>query len=259
MESQTSKQDDKPLSCKVAVVTGASVGIGAAISKMLAAEGARVVLVARKERPLMETKEEIEKEGGVVVALKCDVTNRNEVKEMIKNAESTFGPVDILVNNAGVYYFTFMKYAKEDQWEEMVDVNIKGVLNCIGAVIPDMCDRKRGHIVNISSATGREAFKGAAVYGGTKHFLEGMTRTLRQEVCQEGVKVTIVQPGPVDTPGLTACLSNMDDECKNLYGTFEEGPNLTAYTAARAVIYALKQPTDTTVNEMLIMPQEFPI
>ncbi|XP_013408754.2 uncharacterized protein LOC106172537 [Lingula anatina] len=257
MESQTREQEDKPLSGKVAVVTGASFGIGAAISKMLAAEGAKVVLVARGEKMLLETKDKIEKEGGVALAVKCDVTKRNEVKEMIKRSGSTFGPVDILVNNAGVWHFTFMKYAKEDLWEEIVDVNIKGVLNCIGAVISDMCVRKRGHIINVTGVRDLP-LKGMAVYTGAKYFLEGMTRTLRQEVCQEGVKVTNVHLGPVDTPGLATSLSNMDDDCKKLYN-FAESTNLTADASARAVIQALKQPQDVAVNDVCLVPQAFAV
>ncbi|XP_013408718.1 uncharacterized protein LOC106172514 [Lingula anatina] len=259
MATQTGKQgtEDKPLFGKVAVVTGASFGIGAAISKMLAAEGAKVVLVARGEKMLLETKDKIEKEGGVAIAVKCDVTKRNEVKEMIKRSESTFGPVDILVNNAGVWHFTFMKYAKEDLWEEIVDVKIKGVLNCIGAVISDMCERKTGHIINITGVRDLP-LKGLAVYSGAKFFLEGMSRTPRQEVCQEGVKVTNVHLGPVDTPGLAASVSNMDDECKKLYN-FAESTNLTADACARAVIQALKQPQDVALNDVCLVPQAFAV
>ncbi|XP_013408751.1 uncharacterized protein LOC106172535 [Lingula anatina] len=259
MANQTNKQEDNPLSGKVAVVAGASFGIGAAISKMLAAEGAKVVLVARGEKLLLETKETIEKEGGVVIAVTCDVTKRSEVKEMIRQTENTFGPVDILVNNAGVWHYTFMKYAKEDLWEEIVDVNIKGVLNCIGAVISGMCERRSGHIVNVSSDAGRMPLQGLAIYVGTKHFLEGMSHTLRQEVCHDGVKVTSVQPGPVDTPGLAERVTKMDDECKRRFRYMDEGIKLTAEDAARAVIYALKQPKDVAVNEVLIQPREMPL
>ncbi|XP_013408729.1 uncharacterized protein LOC106172523 [Lingula anatina] len=177
---------------------------------------------------------------------------------MIRQTENTFGPVDILVNNAALWHLTFMKYAKEDLWEEIVDINIKGVLNCIGAVISGMCERRRGHIINITTNCTRKNLIGAAVYVGTKHFLEGMTRTLRQEVCQEGVKVTNVQPGLVDTPGLAVSLSNMDDECKGLYSFVERIAKLTADDVARAVIYALKQPKDVAVNEVLLEPQEYP-
>ncbi|XP_013408721.1 uncharacterized protein LOC106172517 [Lingula anatina] len=257
--TQMNKQDDKPLSGKVAVVTGASCGIGAAISRHLAAAGAKVAMAARREEMLNELKETIKKEGGEAIAVKCDVSNRTQVKEMIKQTEESFGPVDILVNSAGVWYFSFMKNVQEDEWERTVDVNIKGVLNCIGAVLSDMCERRSGHIVNISSDSGRVASIGMAVYTGTKFFMEGMTRTLRQEVCKEGVKVTSVQPGAVDTPGLTDSCLVMDDECKKIYSELAEGIKVSADDIARVVLYALKQPDEVAINEVLIQPRDAPL
>ncbi|XP_013384725.1 uncharacterized protein LOC106154788 [Lingula anatina] len=139
------------LSGKVAVVTGASCGIGAAISRQLAAAGAKVAMAARRENFLKEIQDEISKEEGVALAVRCDVKNRAEVKELIQYTERTLGPVYILVNNAGYWAFRCMKNLHEEEWDEQVDVNIKGVLNCIRAVITGMCERKSGHIVNMSS------------------------------------------------------------------------------------------------------------
>ncbi|XP_013384079.1 uncharacterized protein LOC106154309 [Lingula anatina] len=254
---QSSTRDDKPLYGKVAVVTGASSGIGAAISRQLAAAGAKVTMAARRENLLKEIQDEISKEGGVALAVRCDVTNRAEVKELIQHTESTLGPVDILVNNAGIWVIRCMKNLHEEEWDQQVDVNIKGVLNCIGAVISGMCERKRGHIVNISSQNGKTALVGIAVYTGSKFFVEGMSRTLRQEVCKDGVRVTCIQPGEVETPGFARCLMTMEDEqCKQLYTYPRPYQILKPEVIAQAVLYAVTQPEHVAVNEILVQPRE---
>ncbi|XP_013384081.1 uncharacterized protein LOC106154311 [Lingula anatina] len=257
---QTSARDDKPLSGKVAVVTGASSGIGAAISRQLAAAGAKVAMAARRENLLKEIQDEILKEGGEALAVKCDVTNRAEVKELIQHTESTLGPVDILVNNAGYWVIRCMKNLHEEEWDQQVDVNIKGVLNCIGAVISGMCERKSGHIVNMSSENGKKAFVGFAVYTGSKFFVEGMSRTLRKEVCKDGVRVTCIQPGDVETPGYAHSLMTIEDkQCKPLYTYPFPYPIMEPEVIAQAVLYAVTQPDHVAVNEILVQPRENPL
>ncbi|XP_013384070.1 uncharacterized protein LOC106154300 [Lingula anatina] len=242
----------------VAVVTGASCGIGAAISRQLAAAGAKVAMAARRENLLKEIQDEISKEGGVALAVRCDVKNRAGVKELIQYTERTLGPVDILVNNAGYWAFRCMKNLHEEEWDEQVDVNVKGLLNCIGAVISGMCERKSGHIVNMSSDCVKQPFVGLAVYAGSKYFLEGMSRTLRQEVCKDGVRVTCVQPGDVDTPGAVKTLMTLEDEqCKALYSY--PHPALEPEVIAQAVLYAVAQPDHVAVNEILVEPRECPL
>ncbi|XP_013384743.1 uncharacterized protein LOC106154797 isoform X2 [Lingula anatina] len=245
---------------QVAVVTGASCGIGAAISRQLAAAGAKVAMAARRVNLLKEIQDDISKEGGVALAVKCDVTNRAEVKELIQHTESTLGPVDILVNNAGYWVIRCMKNLHEEEWDQQVDVNIKGVLNCIGAVISGMCERKSGHIVNMSSENGKKAFVGFAVYTGSKFFVEGMSRTLRKEVCKDGVRVTCIQPGDVETPGYAHSLMTIEDrQCKPLYTYPFPYPIMEPEVIAQAVLYAVTQPDHVAVNEILVQPRENPL
>lgn len=235
---------------QVAIVTGASSGIGVAIAEQLAAAGAKVVLAARRIDRLQDVKAKVESSGGKCVCVKCDVTKLEEVTELVKQAEATFGPVDILVNNAGVAFYTLMKNALQDQWNEMVDVNIKGTLNCTGAVLPSMVQRGKGHIVTVSSDAGRMPFAGLAVYTGTKYFIEGWSQTMRIELANSGVKVTTVQPGSVPTE----ILDRSTDAEAAKFNTYFDAEILKASDVAGAVLYAIQQPPYCAVNEVLIQP-----
>ncbi|XP_013419834.1 uncharacterized protein LOC106180401 [Lingula anatina] len=247
---------DKPLAGKVAIVTGASSGIGAAIARHLAGAGAAVAVAARRVDKLKELQEKIGEEGGVAITVKCDVTVREEVKELVQHAECTLGPVDILVNNAGVMYYTLMKNLHEEEWERQIDLNCKGVTNCIGAVLSGMLERKAGHIVNMSSDAGRKGFPGLAVYSGTKFFIEGMSQALRQEVCDAGVRVTCVQPGDVRTELLG---HTTDTEAKEQFDGSSSHKILEPEDIGRAVLYAVSQPEYVGVNEILIEPRAAPV
>ncbi|PNF30886.1 hypothetical protein B7P43_G06094 [Cryptotermes secundus] len=184
---------------KVALVTGASSGIGAAIGEHLAAAGAKVALAARRTDRLKDLEAQIARRGGTAVAITMDVCDERQVHDGVKLAESLLGPVDILVNSAGVLYYTLMKNVHVEEWHMMVDVNVKGVLNCVGTILGRMVEQRRGHIVNISSDGGRKGFPGLAVYCGTKFFVEGLSQAMRQEVAEFGVKITCIQPGDVKT------------------------------------------------------------
>eukprot|EP00057_Strongylocentrotus_purpuratus_P027010 XP_011681484.1 PREDICTED: 3-oxoacyl-[acyl-carrier-protein] reductase, chloroplastic isoform X2 [Strongylocentrotus purpuratus] len=240
---------------KVAIVTGASSGIGIGIALELAKAGASVSLAARREEKLQDVKKEIEDVGGKAMFVKTDVTVRQQVKDLIKKTEEEFGPVDILVNNAGIGYITYMKNLHEDAWEKMIDVNCKGVLNGIGAVLPGMMERKRGHIVNISSNAGRAAFPLFAVYTGTKFFVEGVSRSLRMEVKDEGIKVTCIQAGDVisDFGDIS-----FDKEALEAYGDVDENKCMNPEDIGRAIVYAASQPQGVGVNEILIEPTRSP-
>nr|CAD7396297.1 unnamed protein product [Timema poppensis] len=240
---------------KVVLVTGASSGIGAAVAEHLAMAGAKVALVARRLDRLKELQASIEAQGGVAISVKMDVCVAEEVAVKIKQATSLLGPINILINNAGVMHYTQMKHAKLDQWQRMVDVNVNGQLNCLAAVLPGMVERGDGHIVSITSDAGRKAFAGLAVYSGTKYFLEGMHRALRQEVCGSGVKVTCIQPGDVKTEIL---ISSSDQEALSLYGPNKD-QMLDPADVAQAVMYAVTQPAQCAVNEILLEPKQSPI
>lgn len=236
------------------MVTGASSGIGAAVAKMLSEEGARVVLAARREDALREVQPELEASEGSVVHT-TDVTDRGQMGALVERAEAELGPVDALVNCAGVMYFTLMKNVRAEEWERTVEVNCKGALNCVGAVLPGMLERGRGHIVTISSDAGRVAFPGLAVYSASKFFVEALSKGLRLETAGTGLKVTTVQPGNVATDLLE--LSG-DEEALEQYGQPTESKVLDPEDVARAVVYALSQPDHVAVNEVLVEPRDEP-
>jgi len=235
---------------KVVVITGASSGIGEAIAKLLASKGAKVVLGARRTDRLEKVKEEITAAGGEAHFVKTDVTKRDEVKALVAEATSTFGPVDCMINNAGVMPLSMMKNVREDEWELMVDVNIKGVLNGIGAVLSGFRERNAGDIINISSDAGRKVFPGGAVYCGTKWAVEAITQGLRLETGGTNIRITSIQPGAT-----TSELGNaIKDE--EVLSNFSPMRFLDAEDIARAVLYVIEQPPHCSVNEMLIRSVE---
>ncbi len=240
------------------MVTGASSGIGAAVAKALSSEGARVALAARRESALLETRAGLgpaAKDGSSIV-VPTDVTDRDGVKALIRRAEDELGPVDALVNCAGVMYYTLMKNLRENEWETTVEVNCKGALNCVGAVLPGMLARGSGHIVTVSSDAGRQVFPGLAVYSASKFFVEALSRTLRLETAGTGLRVTTIQPGNVATDLLS--LSG-DEEALELYGSPSGARVLDAENVAASVLYALSQPDHVAVNEVLVEPRDEPV
>jgi len=251
------------LSGKVAVVTGASSGIGQAIAITLAREGASVALGARRIQKLEETKAAIEANGGHACCLATDVTKRAQVKALVAMAESEFGPLDIMVNNAGVMFFTLMKNCNEDQWEQTIDVNCKGCVNGIGAALPGFLERGAGHIVCTSSDASRRMFPTLAVYCGSKQFIDAVCEGTRRELVGTGVKVTVIQPG--DVAGTELIMQNSDNEAADKMGVainkpvgegFNKFQLLQAQDIADAVIYAVTAPAHVAVNEILIEPRD---
>jgi len=240
---------------KVALVTGASSGIGAAIAEHLAGAGAKVALAARRADRLNELQNKIEHQGGIAVTVLMDVCDAQQVRDGVQRTESLLGPVDILVNSAGVLYYTLMKNLHIEEWQKTVDVNIKGVLNCVGAVLGRMVERRQGHIVNISSDGGRKAFPGLAVYCGTKFFIEGMSQTMRQEVAEFGIKVTCIQPGDVKTELFN---KTTDREAQERFEMVNKMKVLEPRDVAQAVVYAVTRSEHCAVNEILVQPRDAP-
>jgi NADP-dependent 3-hydroxy acid dehydrogenase YdfG len=240
------------------VVTGASSGIGAAMACALMHEGARVALAARRPDMLAEVQAGLERQGGEVRTLivPTDVTDRRQVKSLVARAEEELGSVDILVNCAGVMFYSLMKNLYEDDWERTVDVNCKGALNCIGAVLPGMISRGRGHIVIISSDAGRKVFPGLAVYSASKFFVEALSQGLRLETAGTGVKVTTIQPGNVATDLVSL---SKDVEALEMYGQPGGARILDPEDVAASVVHALRQPEHVAVNEVLVEPRDEPI
>ncbi len=236
-------------------MTGASSGIGAAVARALAGEGARVALAARREEAMRGVRAGLP-DGAESLVHPTDVTDRGEVRALVGRAESELGPVDALVNCAGVMYYTLMKNVRAEEWDRTVEVNCKGALNCVAAVLPGMLERGRGHIVTVSSDAGRVVFPGLAVYSASKFFVEALSKGLRLETAGTGVKVSTVQPGNVATDLLD--LSG-DKEALERFGQPTGARVLDPEDVAASVVYALSQPEHVSVNEILVEPRDEPV
>jgi NADP-dependent 3-hydroxy acid dehydrogenase YdfG len=238
---------------KVAIITGASSGIGEATAESLAGEGAAVVLVARRGDRLGDVAKRIEDGGGKALPLEADVTDHGKVEALISQVKGELGGLDILINNAGVMLLGPVDGADISEWRQMVEVNMLGLLYCTREAMPAMRDSGGGHIVNISSVAGRTANLGTAVYNLTKWGVTGFSEALRQEALHSKIRVTCVEPGMVDTelqghntnPMVVEQIDKMKDEI---------GEPLQAADIAEAIRYAVTQPDHVNVNEVLIRP-----
>lgn len=220
----------------------------------LAKEGASVVLCARSEDELNQLKDKIEKAGGKALVVKTDVTKPDDFKKAVSQTLSEYGSIDVLVNNAGLMPLSYVEKLKTDEWEKMVDVNIKGVLNGVAAVLPTMRKNKRGHIINISSSAAHSYFPGGAVYSATKAAVKMFSEGLRKELApQYGINVTSIEPGAVDT-SLFETIT--DDDIKEKLKGMKEMTKLEAEDIANAIFYALKQPDRVNINDVYLMPTE---
>ena len=244
------------LSGKVAVITGASSGIGAAVAVGLAKEGASVVLAARRLDALESVKRKVSAYGGKVLVVKTDIINKQQVEKLVSTASADLGPVDILVSCAGVMYFTMMANVQTEEWDRTVDVNCKGLLNCLSSTVPGMLERGIGHIVAISSDAGRKVFPGLGVYSASKFFVEATLQALRVETAGTGLRVTSIQPGNTATELLGM---STDAEAIKKYGEPTGAKVLDAEDVASSIVYAVCQPEHVAVNEVLIEPRDEPI
>jgi hypothetical protein len=244
------------LSDAAAIVTGASSGIGEATARMLAAEGTAVALAARREERLEALRDEIEADGGTALVVPTDVTDRAQVQALADQTLDAFGSIDVLVNNAGIMPLSMMENLHEDEWEQMVDVNIKGVLYAIGAVLPAMKEQESGgHIVNISSVAGRRVFPGSAVYSGTKFFVRALSEGMRDELAgAHGIRVTSIEPGAVDTE-LPETITD-EDILASMQESFADLEMLESEDIAEAIRYALVAPDRVDIEELLVMPSD---
>jgi len=245
----------KQLKNKTAIITGASSGIGEATAHVLSEEGMNLVLAARREDRLNELKEKIESNGGKAIVVKTDVTERDQVDNMAQKAKDKFGSIDILINNAGLMPLSLMKNLHVDEWDQMIDVNLKGVLYCIAAVLPTMRDQQNGHIVNISSVAGRKVMPGSAVYSATKFGVRAISEGLRQELSpSDNIRITAIEPGAVDTELMDTIT---DEEMKDLVEeSFGNIKTLESEDIAESIRYVVLQPARVDVSEILIMPTE---
>ncbi|HCX0753922.1 TPA: SDR family oxidoreductase [Staphylococcus aureus] len=227
------------LTDKVAVVTGAGSGIGEAIATLLHEEGVKVILAGRNKDKLQNVANQLAQDSVKVVP--TDVTKKEEVDELIKIAQQTFGGLDIVINSAGQMLSSKITDYQVDEWDSMIDVNIKGTLYTAQAALPTMLEQSSGHLINIASISGFEVTKSSTIYSATKAAVHTITQGLEKELAKTGVKVTSISPGVVDT-AITAAYNPTDRK------------KLEPQDIAEAVLYALTQPKHVNVNEITVRP-----
>ena len=236
---------------KVVVITGASSGLGEATARLLSAEGTIVVIGARRQDRIKTLAEVLTRAGGKALAVTTDVTGREQVKSLVDAAVRTFGRVDVMINNAGLMPQPPLELLKVDEWDQMINVNIKGVLYGIAAALPHMKDQKSGHFINVSSVAGHRVGPGFAVYAATKHPVLALSEGLRQEVKRYNIRTTVISPGAIATELPNSVTDPVAAErIKKFYSEVA----IPADSFARAVAYAMSQPDDVDINEILFRP-----
>jgi NADP-dependent 3-hydroxy acid dehydrogenase YdfG len=236
---------------KVVVITGASSGLGASTAKLLARHGAKVVLGARRKDRIDAVVHEISAAGGTAIGFAADVTKRADVEALIQGAVDRFGRVDVLVNNAGIMAIAPIQLLKVEEWDWQIDVNIRGVLYGVAAALPHMQQQQSGHIINLASVTGIKVFApGGTVYSATKFAVRALTEGLRMELHAENIRCTMISPG--------AIASELQDGSSDpSSATFVKEFYKIAVPAdavARAVLYAIAQPADVEIDEVVLRP-----
>ena len=237
---------------KVVVITGASSGLGEITARHLASMGATVVLGARRRNRLDATVKEIQAAGGKALSVTVDVTNRAEVESLVQKAIDTYGKIDVLVSNAGIMPIAPLALLKVDEWDRMIDINIKGVLYGVAAALPHMLTQKSGHFINIASVFGIKVFApGGTVYCATKAAVRTLTEGLRIETHTSKIRCTIISPGAVDSELKEG---TSDAASSKMVNELYEAVAISTESVARAVAYAIEQPADVDINEIVIRP-----
>jgi NADP-dependent 3-hydroxy acid dehydrogenase YdfG len=236
---------------KVVVITGASSGMGEAAARHLSAQGATVVLGARRVKRLEALAGEITGAGGKALAVATDVTNRRQVQRLVDAAVETYGRIDVLVNNAGIMPLSPLERLKVEEWDRMIDVNLRGMLYGIAAALPHMTAQKSGHIINLSSVAGHKVFGGSAVYSATKFGARALSEGLRMEVKPYNIRTTIICPGAVKTE-LLDHITEADVQKANQDYVGQVG--VPADSFARVVAFVISQPEELDINEIVFRP-----
>jgi len=238
---------------KVVIITGASSGIGEASARLLASKGAKLVLGARREDKLQKLVDEIVQDGGEAVYNVTDVTKIEDNQKLVDLAKEKFGKVDVMFLNAGVMPNSPLSQLKTKDWHQMVDVNIKGVLNGIEAVLPEFTKQKSGHVITTSSVAGLKAYPGGAVYGATKWAVRDLMEVLRMESAMEGtnIRTATIYPAAINTELLETI---SDEKTSSDMGAIYQKYGISPDRVANVVAFAIDQPEDTNVNEFTIGP-----
>lgn len=243
---------------KVIVITGASSGIGEAVAQTLVKKGHNVVIAARREEKLKQITQELKDEKGNVAYVVTDVTNRSDVDDLAKQTLNMFGRIDVWVNNAGIMALSNLDSGRVDEWDQMIDINIKGVLYGINSALPSMRKQNSGQFINISSVSGHKTGAGSAVYAATKFGVRAISETLREEeaLANSNIRVTTISPGAIDTE----LPSSVKDQ--NIAGginEFYENLAIPAERIAKAILFAIDIDEDTGINEILLRPTNQPL
>lgn len=236
---------------KTAIITGASSGLGAASARALSEKGVRIVAAALDQQGLDAIVSELKNKGGEAVGRVSDVTNPEDMKALAQFAQDSFGSVDILINNAGLMLFSNWVDLATDDWEKMINVNIKGYLHGIAAVLPFMLKQKSGQILNMDSVAGHQVGPAAGIYSATKFFVQAMTESMRKELgVQHGIRVNTVSPGVINTGWADKVTDPAGRKAAQELNKIAISPD----DIGRAVVYALNQPENVTVNDLIISP-----
>lgn len=234
---------------KVIIVMGASSGIGEASVRKIAGKGGRLVIAARREEKLKEIADSLP--DADINYLKADVTNYEEVKRVIDYAMEKYGCIDVVFNNAGIMPTGNLIEARRDEWKQMLDINIMGVLNAIAAVLPIMEMQKSGHIITTDSVAGHVVYPGSAVYCGTKFALRAIMEGLRQEERENNIKSTLISPGAVRTELYKTV---QDKAASEALFKLQAEAGLDSEDVAEAVVYAIETPAHLSVSEVILRP-----
>jgi NADP-dependent 3-hydroxy acid dehydrogenase YdfG len=234
---------------KVVLITGGSTGIGAEVARLLASHGARVAIAARRKDKLDDVVASIEAAGGTARAYSLDVTDKTQVEAVVAATVADFGKLDVLINNAGLMPIRPMAEVNTDEWDAMIDVNLKGTLYGIAAALPRFLAQESGHIINLSSVAGVKVFApGGTVYSGTKFAVSAISEGLRQEVGDK-IRVTSIAPGAVESDLKHSTSGSARDTVLEFY---EKA--IPAASVARAIAFAIEQPDDVDINEIVLRP-----
>lgn len=235
---------------KVVLITGGSTGIGAETARLLASRGAKVAIAARRKPKLDQVVSGITAEGGEAKAYTLDVTDKNQVEAVVAAVEADFGRIDVLINNAGIMPIRPMSEVNTDEWDAMIDVNIKGTLYGIAAALPRFISQESGHFINLSSVAGIKVFApGGTVYSGTKFAVSAITEGLRQEVGDK-IRVTSIEPGAVESDLKYCTTGTAQEAVMDMY----HSSSISSESVARAIAFAIEQPADVDINEIVLRP-----
>jgi len=239
----------KGIEGKVVLITGGSTGIGAEVARLLASLGAKVAIAARRKEKLDDVVTQITTSGGVAKAYLLDVTDKRQVEAVVAAVVTDFGKLDVLINNAGLMPIRPMSEVNTDEWDAMIDVNLKGTLYGIAAALPRFIKQESGHIINLSSVAGIKVFApGGTVYSGTKFAVSAISEGLRQEVGDK-IRVTSIAPGAVESD---LKYSTSGTASENVLDFYKQA--IPSASVARAIAFAIEQPEDVDINEIVIRP-----